>query len=290
MRLLSCTLLLLSTLLIISTVRCDDEAAAPPTKDASDAVAPDGTCDKDGLCGDDEPAQDADAEEEIIAEEDEEEAKEEETKLPVTSCICTGIEEQPEVGVEKLFEPETCGRRSPANNQDVVTLHLRGWKESDPEDVFITTYLEDGEEGQSVFFPMGVGSGIKGLELGVVGMCVGEKRRITIPPKLVRHGRNEFEGDKIPRDETLIFEVELIGAYPHYQAGMPNMFARMDKDKDGIVSWQEAHDYMVIDGAFPDGPDSVIPRLTTEWIAKTDKDKDNQLSWKEFPLPKYSEL
>ena len=48
-----------------------------------------------------------------------------------------------------------------------------------------------------------------------------------------------YTGDKIPRDETLIFEVELIGAYPHYQAGMPNMFARMDKDKDGIVSWQE---------------------------------------------------
>ena len=63
-----------------------------------------------------------------------------------------------------------------------------------PQITLFSRYLEDGEEGQSVFFPMGVGSGIKGLELGVVGMCVGEKRRITIPPKLVRHGRNQFEG------------------------------------------------------------------------------------------------
>lgn len=59
---------------------------------------------------------------------------------------------------------------------------------------FCCRYNEDGSEGTSVFFPMGVGSSIKGLELGVLGMCVGEKRKITIPPKLIRNGRNEFEG------------------------------------------------------------------------------------------------
>ncbi len=41
---------------------------------------------------------------------------------------------------------------------------------------------------------MGVGSGIKGLELGLLDMCVGEKRKITIPAKLVRNGRKDFEG------------------------------------------------------------------------------------------------
>ncbi len=47
---------------------------------------------------------------------------------------------------------------------------------------------------------------------------------------------------------------------------------------------------MVLEGSFPDGPDSVIPRLTREWIAKVDKDEDGKLTWNEFPLPKYSPM
>ncbi len=46
-------------------------------------------------------------------------------------------------------------------------------------------------------------------------------------------------GDKIPRGETLIFEVELIGAYPHYQSGMPNMWERMNTNKNDFVEYQE---------------------------------------------------
>ncbi|XP_072029466.1 peptidyl-prolyl cis-trans isomerase FKBP7-like isoform X2 [Amphiura filiformis] len=276
----ACGLLFITTVLLFSVARCDEE-------DPKVAVAEDGTCDKES-CGDDAPpkveAEETDAEEEIIAEEDDPnvgkdgEIKEMESHdpaddLPVTTCICTGVEEKPEVGVEVLFKPEACGRRSPVNNDDVVTIHLRGYKASDMSE-FMTTYNEDGSEGESVFWPMGVGSSIKGLEMGLLDMCVGEKRKITVPAKMIRNGRNEFAGDKIPRGETLIFEVEMIGAYPHYQSGMPNMFKRMNKNENEFVEWQEAHDYMVLEGAFPDGPDSVIPRLTTEWIAKVDKDED----------------
>ena len=139
-------ILFTTTVLLISTARCDDDEATDPKV----AVDEDGTCDKDG-CGSDEKAKydappekedtktDDVEEEEIIAEEEEkEEKKEKDDELPVTSCICTGTEEKPEVGVEVLFKPDNCGRRTPSNNDDVVTLHLRGYKASDMSE-FITT-------------------------------------------------------------------------------------------------------------------------------------------------------
>lgn len=49
---------------------------------------------------------------------------------------------------------------------------------------------------------------IKGWDQGLLGMCVGEKRRLIIPPEL-GYGKSGA-GDKIPPDSTLIFETELM--------------------------------------------------------------------------------
>ena len=132
--------------LLFSVARCDgDDTATDPKV----AVAEDGTCDEEG-CGDktEEAAkyteEEEEEEEEIIAEEDEDgsigemKSTDPADDLPVTTCICTGTEEQDEVGVESLFKPETCGRRTPVNNDDVVTLHLRGYRASDNSE-FMTT-------------------------------------------------------------------------------------------------------------------------------------------------------
>lgn len=49
---------------------------------------------------------------------------------------------------------------------------------------------------------------IKGWDQGLLGTCVGEKRRLVIPSDLA-YGKNGA-GDTIPPDSTLIFETELI--------------------------------------------------------------------------------
>ena len=84
-----------------------------------------------------------------------------------------------------------------------------------------TGKLEDGsifdsslKPGRSPYtFTLGSGSVIKGWDLGVKGMKVGGKRKLTIPSELGYGSRGA--GGVIPPDATLIFEVDLIeiGAY-----------------------------------------------------------------------------
>jgi len=54
---------------------------------------------------------------------------------------------------------------------------------------------------------MGKGEVVKGMELGVEGMKVGGKRKITIPP---HQGYGGAPQGPIPANSTLIFEVELV--------------------------------------------------------------------------------
>ena len=64
------------------------------------------------------------------------------------------------------------------------------------------------DRGQGFSFKLGAGQVIQGWDQGVVGMRVGGKRRLTIPPALAygEQGRPPF----IPGNATLTFDIELV--------------------------------------------------------------------------------
>lgn len=82
---------------------------------------------------------------------------------------------------------------------------------------------------------MGVGQVIPGWDQGLLDMCVGEKRKLTIPPHL-GYG-DAGAGPKIPGKSTLQFEVECIGI----EDGPPpvNVFKEIDANSDDQLSREE---------------------------------------------------
>jgi peptidylprolyl isomerase len=62
--------------------------------------------------------------------------------------------------------------------------------------------------GEPLAFPLGAGRVIKGWDQGLLGMKVGGRRRLTIPPHLAYGDRGA--GSAIAPGETLIFVVDLV--------------------------------------------------------------------------------
>ena len=107
-------------------------------------------------------------------------------------------EKTEEVKIEILEE----GNGEEAKNGDIISVHYTGTLEDG------TKFDSSLDRGQPFVFTLGIGRVIKGWDLGVLGMKIGEKRKLTIPSTL-GYGKTGVPG-VIPPDTVLVFEVELL--------------------------------------------------------------------------------
>jgi peptidylprolyl isomerase len=85
----------------------------------------------------------------------------------------------------------------------VIEAHYTGTLENG------TKFDSSRDRGTPLAFPVGVGKVIPGWDEGLMLMKVGDRAKLTIPPKL-GYGA-EGAGGVIPPNATLIFDVELVG-------------------------------------------------------------------------------
>jgi FKBP-type peptidyl-prolyl cis-trans isomerase len=104
---------------------------------------------------------------------------------------------------------------TPSGLKITVMAKSHGAANGDQVAVNYSGKLQDGTEfdnsykrGEPIKFVLGQGTVIKGWEEGLLGMQVGEKRRLVIPPEL---GYGPNGQGPIPANATLIFDVELVG-------------------------------------------------------------------------------
>ncbi|XP_062839958.1 peptidyl-prolyl cis-trans isomerase FKBP14 isoform X2 [Anolis carolinensis] len=96
---------------------------------------------------------------------------------------------EPEVKLEVLQKPFICKRKTKLG--DMLLVHYEGFLEKDGS-LFHSTHKHN--NGQPTWFTLGIKEVIPGWDKGLTEMCIGEKRKLVIPPSLGygKEGKGNF--------------------------------------------------------------------------------------------------
>jgi len=103
---------------------------------------------------------------------------------------------------ELIIEDIIVGQGAEAVKYSIITVNYTGWLEDGTK---FDSSLNPGRE--PLRFTLGAGQMIQGFDQGILGMKVGGKRKLTIPPNL---GYGSQDKGIIPPNSTLIFELDLL--------------------------------------------------------------------------------
>ena len=121
--------------------------------------------------------------------------------VPVLLLAACGGSTDASSGGSLVVQDLVVGAGATAATGDVVTVNYVGTLTNGTK--FDSSY----DRNQPYTFRLGAGAVIAGWDQGVVGMKVGGKRRLTIPPSL---GYGDRAVATIPPNSTLVFEIELL--------------------------------------------------------------------------------
>ncbi|XP_005007708.2 peptidyl-prolyl cis-trans isomerase FKBP7 isoform X4 [Cavia porcellus] len=192
-------------------------------------------------------------------------------------------EESTEVKIEVLYRPENCSKTS--KKGDLLNAHYDGYLAKDGSKFYCSRTQN---EGHPKWFVLGVGQVIKGLDIAMMHMCPGEKRKVTIPPSFA-YGKQGYEG-KIPPDATLIFEIELYAVTKGPRS--VETFKQIDADNDRQLSKTEVSYYLEREFEKDEKPrdKSYQNAVLEDFFKKNDHDGNGFISPKEYNVYQHDEL
>ena len=117
-------------------------------------------------------------------------------------------------GLRYRVEVEGSGDPPKRGQNAMIDYVLRVGVDGKPP-LYVDGTKQYGLQARPLQFTLGVGAQIPGFDEAVLDMKVGETRTVIVPPKL-GYGANGTEGfdDKIPKDATLIYTLELKSLLP----------------------------------------------------------------------------
>lgn len=190
--------------------------------------------------------------------------------------------------VRKLYEvtykPAACDTNPDelfVERGDNIAIHFTGVisEKSLVGDVgtqFDSSYDKD----QPFEFTIGVGQALRGWDENLMGMCVGEKRRLVLPPEYAFG--DQGAGEKVPGGATVQFDVELMSVKERTDV---NVFEQIDADGSGDITFEELSAWFETHPAREEDPEA-IKDAPQHLFAMEDQNQDGVISWEEFGGPK----
>ncbi|XP_029977971.1 peptidyl-prolyl cis-trans isomerase FKBP9 [Sphaeramia orbicularis] len=189
------------------------------------------------------------------------------------------------VDIQVTHRPETCNETTAVN--DLVYYHYNCTL-VDGTKLFSSHDYENAQEAV-----LGADKVIDGLDLGLQGMCLGEKRVLIVPPHL---GHGERGATGVPSSAVLVFDIELVS----FQKGVPpgylfvwledspaELFQALDLNKNNEVPQEEFGEFIKLQVAEGKGrikPGMTMEQVISDMFQNQDRNKDGIITADELKL------
>lgn len=189
------------------------------------------------------------------------------------------------VNIEITHKPEACKEITAEN--DLVRYHYNCTL-VDGTKLFSSHDYESLQDAV-----LGSDKVIDGLDSGLRGMCVGEKRLITVPPHL---GHGEKGATGVPGSAVLVFDIELVsfekGVPPGYlfvwlEESPKDLFDALDVNKNEVVPQEEFGEFIKLQVAEGKGrikPGMIMEQVITDMFNNQDRNEDGVITADELKL------
>mmetsp|Transcript_2029 Transcript_2029/g.4091 ORF Transcript_2029/g.4091 Transcript_2029/m.4091 type:complete len:206 (+) Transcript_2029:25-642(+) len=176
-----------------------------------------------------------------------------------------------------------CSNGLPSAVGDTISVHYSGFIDKSSAAGVKGKMFDSSIKRKTPFsFRLGAGQVIKGWDQGLVGLCLGEKKDLVVPPELGYGAAGA--GKDIPPGATLKFVVDIVAINDntmHMEPEEdPNVFAEMDRNKDMAITYDEMSYWFLT--MHPDK----LERIPGGIFEREDKNGDQMISWEEFDGPK----